>query len=181
MHQLLASIAAFFTAAVLNVYAYFIPPQQVQVETTSTPVVTLAATTTEEVQSTQEVKATTKQPTQKTTVTATVVPQPRENVPQIIIITTPPPQPEPVQAPQQVTYTEPATAAAPAPEFIEPRTMTPLEIATEIVKLYDQNGTAKMLNDTQVQVSAFGAQLTTDTNKDGWEESLKVNLRRVKH
>lgn len=73
------------------------------------------------------------------------------------------------QAPQQQTQQR-EPAAGSAPQFTEPREMTPLEIATEIVHLYDPNGSAEMYGSDKIRVYVYGGKSVTADITSGWEE-----------
>lgn len=78
-------------------------------------------------------------------------------------------------------YNPPQTTAPIQTEvFVEPRTMTTLEVARDIVKLYDANGTAELYGDNKIRVTAFGGRSVTLDLVTGWEENLKLTLRKIK-
>jgi len=81
------------------------------------------------------------------------------------------------QAPQQQT---PPATTAPAPDFIEPAPMTPLEIAQDIVEIYDPNGTAQLYGDNMIRVYVYGGKSVTTELTQGWEEKLKLTLNKIK-
>lgn len=82
------------------------------------------------------------------------------------------------EAPQQ---TQPAPTQSSAPQtFTPPREYTPLEIALDIVKLYDPNGSAEYYGDNKIRIYAFnGKSVTVDLVGD-WQENLKITLRKIK-
>lgn len=88
-------------------------------------------------------------------------------------------QTAPQQAPQAATAA-PQPAAAAAPAFMEPTPKTTLEIATEIVHMYDPKGTAQLVGSDKIQVTAYGGKSVTTDLVDGWEEKLKAVLRKIK-
>ena len=79
-------------------------------------------------------------------------------------------------------YATPPAASTQAPAFVEPAPMTNLEIALDIVKLYDPNGTAQYWGDgeNRIKVTAFGGKSVTIDVTSGWEENLKLTLRKIK-
>lgn len=81
------------------------------------------------------------------------------------------------QAPQQ---TDQLAGGAPAVPFVEPTPQTPLQIANQIVQLYDPNGIAEMYGDTKIRVYAFGGKNVTIDLTQGWEERLKLTLNKIK-
>ena len=58
--------------------------------------------------------------------------------------------------------------------------MTPLEIAQDIVKMYDPNGIAQMYTETKIRVYVFNGKSVTVDLVQGWEENLKATLRKIK-
>lgn len=182
MNELLAAITAFFSTIALGVYGFFTPPQ---------PIVQAQATTTELV-----VTITVDEPAPPVTAKKKAeldwvkkLPDGSLGSQQDLEAYTPPPQvtyitnvilQEPMQEqPQQAAGVAPQPTPA-AETFTEPRQMTPLEIATEIVKLYDARGTATMVNEDMVQVRLFGGKSVSADITTGWEEQLKATLNRIK-
>lgn len=84
-------------------------------------------------------------------------------------------------APQeQEPQAQQAAAGAALQVFVEPRTMTTQEIATDIVHMYDPNGTAEIVGGDKVKATVFGGKSVTTDIIDGWEERLKGALRKMK-
>lgn len=76
----------------------------------------------------------------------------------------------------QLPQTAPVT-----PVFVEPRPMTTLEVANDIVDLYDTSGTAELYGDNMLRVYIFGGKSVTIDLTAGWEEKLKATLNKIKH
>ena len=84
----------------------------------------------------------------------------------------------------QNNYTAPTTnnevPVTSSSDFVEPKPMTTLEIAQDIVKLYDPNGTAEIYNETKIRAYVFNGKSVTVDLVQGWEENLKLTLRKIK-
>lgn len=85
----------------------------------------------------------------------------------------------------QNNYTAPTTnttneTPVTSSDFVEPKPMTPLEIAQDIVKMYDPNGTAQMYTETKIRAYVFNGKSVTVDLVQGWEENLKLTLRKIK-
>lgn len=142
----------------------------------------VATTTPEEVEEIKEEVVTPKKEEPK----PIVVPTP---TPTYVAPTPPAPKPEPTYTPPPVIInntniqTAPQQQAPPptnAPQFVEPVPKTDLEIATEIVHLYDPNGSAEYYNENMIRVRAFGNKTVTIERTQGWEERLKLTLNKIK-
>lgn len=66
------------------------------------------------------------------------------------------------------------------PVFVEPRVMTMLEIAQDIVELYDTAGSAELYSDNMLRVYIYGGKSVTIDLTAGWEERLKLTLNKIK-
>jgi len=102
--------------------------------------------------------------------------QPVYTPPQVIINNTniqiPPAETPTIQTKPEVTTT--------APEYTEPAPQTNLEIAQQIVELYDQNGKAEYWGSNGIRVTAYGGKTVTIDIVTGWEEKLKLTLNKIK-